>query len=81
MDQVQPVERQDGRVVRGLREGRDFLVAVRAELGKVTWPTQPELIKATRMVIILSVAFGVVLGFLDLLLTKVLVDGVAALAR
>ena len=81
MEQIQPAEQAEGRVVRWFRVSRDFLVSVRVELGKVSWPTQPELIKATRMVIVLSLIVGVVLGFVDLLLTKILVDGVAALAR
>lgn len=72
---------QGGRVVRWLRTGRDYLVSVRGEMAKVSWPTQPELIKATRMVVVLSLIVGVVLGLVDLLLTKILVDGVAALAR
>ena len=80
MEQVQVAER-GGRVVRLFRGTRDFLVAVRAEMGKVSWPTQQELIKATRMVIILAVVIGIVLGLIDLLLTKVLVEGVAALGR
>ena len=63
------------------RRARDFVVAVRSELGKVTWPTQPELIKATRMVVILTLIIGVILGLVDLLLTKILIDGVAALSR
>jgi preprotein translocase subunit SecE len=81
MEQIEVAEQGSGRVGRWIRSGRDFLVAVRAEMGKVSWPTQPELIKATRMVVVLSLVVGVLLGFIDLLLTKILVDGVAALAR
>jgi preprotein translocase subunit SecE len=58
-----------------------FLKAVRAELEKVTWPTRPELTKATRMIVILSVVLGIAIGLLDWVLQKILVDGVAALAR
>ena len=47
----------------------------------MSWPTQAELVKATRMVVILSLIVGIVLGLLDRLLQLVLVDGVAALAR
>jgi preprotein translocase subunit SecE len=81
VEQIQPVEQTPGRVAGWFRLGRDFVVSVKAEMGKVSWPTQPELIKATRMVVVLSLIVGVVLGFVDLLLTKILVDGVAALAR
>jgi preprotein translocase SecE subunit len=58
-----------------------FVRAVRAEMEKVTWPTRPELIKATRMIVILSIVLGLAIGLLDWLLQKILVDGVAALAR
>ncbi len=82
MEQAQAVEQGGGgRLVRWIRGGRDFLLAVSAEMKKVSWPTQAELIKATRMVVVLSAVVGVLLGLLDLLLTKILVDGVAALAR
>ena len=80
MEQVQVAER-GGRVAHWIRSARDFLVAVRAEMGKVSWPTQQELIKATRMVVLLAVLIGIVLGLIDLLLTKVLVEGVAAIGR
>jgi preprotein translocase subunit SecE len=58
-----------------------FFRAVRGELEKVTWPTRPELMKATRMIVILSIVLGLAIGLLDWLLQKILVDGVAALAR
>ena len=58
-----------------------FLKAVRTELEKVTWPSRAELIKATRMIVVLSVALGIAIGLLDWVLQKILVDGVAALVR
>jgi len=60
---------------------REFLDAVRAEMRKVTWPTRDELVKATRMIVILSLVLGLTIGLLDWILQKILVDGVAALAR
>ena len=60
---------------------RDFLVSARTEMDKVSWPPKPELIKATRAVIIGSLILGVAIGVLDWLLQKLLVDGVALLAR
>ena len=59
----------------------DFLRAVRSELGKVTWPSRDELTKATRMIVVLSIVLGLAIGWMDLLLNLVLVDGVAALSR
>jgi preprotein translocase SecE subunit len=58
-----------------------FFRAVRLEMEKVTWPTRPELLKATRMIVVLSVILGIGIGLLDWILQKILVDGVAALAR
>jgi len=60
---------------------RGFLVHVQAELKKVTWPTRPELIKATRMVVILSFILGIAIGLVDWLLQLILVRGVAAIAQ
>jgi preprotein translocase subunit SecE len=59
----------------------NFVAAARGEMKKVTWPTRDELVKATRMILILSVVLGVMIGLLDLVLQKILVDGVALLAR
>ncbi len=59
----------------------EFLQAVRSELTKVTWPSREELIKATRMILVLSVILGLLIGWMDLLFNLVLVDGVAALTR
>jgi preprotein translocase subunit SecE len=81
MEQPQALQQGGSRPVQWFRSARDFLVSVRAELAKVSWPTQDELVKATRMVVILSLIIGVVLGLLDRLLQLILVDGVAALAR
>ena len=64
-----------------LVKSRDFLVAARAELGKVTWPTKDELIKATRMVVVFSVILGLTIGLVDWLLNLILVSGVARLAQ
>ena len=58
-----------------------FLTAVRDELRKVTWPTRPELVKATRMIIVLSILLGLTIGLMDYLLQLILVEGVARLAR
>ena len=58
-----------------------FLVAVNLELKKITWPTRPELIETTKRITILAIAIGVLIGLMDWLLQKILVDGVAAIAR
>ena len=60
---------------------RSFLTAVGDELRKVTWPTREELIKATRMILVLSLVLGIVIGLMDWLLQLLLVTGLAHLAR
>ncbi|NNG16048.1 MAG: preprotein translocase subunit SecE [Gemmatimonadales bacterium] len=59
----------------------DFLSAVRVELGKVSWPTREQLTEATKKILLLSLALGVFIGLLDWVLQKILVDGIAAIAR
>jgi preprotein translocase SecE subunit len=58
-----------------------FLVATRTELEKVSWPSREELIKATKAVVYGALMLGVVIGLMDFLLQKVLVDFVAYLSR
>jgi preprotein translocase subunit SecE len=62
-------------------QSREFLVATRGEMSKVTWPTREELIKATRMIVVLSVVLGLVIGWMDALLNLILVGGIATLTR
>jgi preprotein translocase SecE subunit len=73
--------KQPAAAVRWVGGTLEFLRAVRSELGKVTWPTKDELAKATRMIVVLSVALGLAIGWLDKLLNLILVEGVAALTR
>ena len=74
-------ERPAATAVGRIEATRDFLTATKAEMRKVTWPTRAELIKATRMIIVLSVILGITIGLLDFGLQKILVDGVARMAR
>ena len=80
MDSVQ-VRQPSNKLTGWFHRTAAFLVAVRDELKKVTWPTRPELSKATRMIIVLSIVLGLTIGLLDWLLQVILVDGVARLAR
>ena len=80
MERVQ-VAPTGSRVTGWVGQTRGFLVAVREEMRKVTWPTRDELIKATRMIIILALLLGVAIGLLDWVLQLILVEGVARLAR
>lgn len=80
MDQVAEARPATG-VVGWFQAARGFLHNVQAELRKVSWPTRPELSKATRMVVILSILLGITIGLLDWVLQLVLVRGIASLAR
>ncbi|MBA3553184.1 MAG: preprotein translocase subunit SecE [Gemmatimonadales bacterium] len=80
MDRVQ-VAQPANRVVGWFERTRGFLVGVREEMRKVTWPTREELVKATRMIIVLSIVLGITIGLMDWVLQLLLVDGLASLAR
>ena len=60
---------------------REFLVATNAEMRKVTWPTRPELIDATKKITLLAVGVGLLIGLMDVVFQWILVDGVAAITR
>jgi len=80
MERVQTAQ-PSGRLTGWVHHTRVFLVGVRDELRKVTWPTRDELVKATRMIVILSIVLGITIGIMDFLLQAILVNGVARLAR
>ena len=80
MDTVQ-VGQSSNRLTGWFHRTIAFLASVRDELRKVTWPTRAELIKATRMIIVLSIVLGLMIGLLDWLLQLILVEGAARLAR
>jgi len=80
MERVQ-VAQQPGRLTGWVGRTRDFLAGVREEMRKVTWPTRDELVKATRMIVALSIILGVVIGLMDWVLQLIFVEGIAQLAR
>lgn len=47
-----------------------FLRECRAELKKVSWPTQKETINSTLVIIIVVVVFAIFLGISDIILSK-----------
>jgi preprotein translocase subunit SecE len=80
MERVQ-VAQPSGRISGWVQDTRRFLVGVRDEMKKVTWPTRDELVKATRMIVVLSILLGITIGLMDFVLQALLVNGVARLAR
>ncbi len=75
------VEQRTNRLTGWFHRSTGFLTSVHEELKKVTWPTRPELVKATRMIVILSIVLGLTIGLMDWVLQQILVEGVARLAR
>ena len=47
-----------------------FLGQVRAEMGKVAWPSKDELISSTVVVIVTMLLLGVFIGVCDLVLSR-----------
>jgi preprotein translocase subunit SecE len=50
--------------------GRTFLVEVRNELKRVTWPSRKEVYATTVMVILFSIVLGTFLWIVDLILER-----------
>lgn len=63
----QPVLGFAGRTAAYLRE-------VRNELGKVTWPTWEDLRKSTVVIILFVFAIGILIGIMDWIFSKLLID-------
>ena len=55
-----------------MRKLWNFLVEVRAELKKVTWPTWIEVFSSTIVVIITTLIFAAVIGVWDYVLMRVM---------
>ncbi|TET29111.1 preprotein translocase subunit SecE [Candidatus Aerophobetes bacterium] len=49
-----------------------FLKAVSAEMRKVTWPSRPEIIRSTLIVLITIIIFAAVIGGIDVLFLQIL---------
>jgi preprotein translocase subunit SecE len=56
-----------------------FFRDVRGEVRKVSWPSVPELKKATTVIIIFVAILGLVIGWMDWLLQQIFVVGLAKL--
>ena len=81
MNAVETVDRDGSWVVRTVRGTQEFVLESYAELHKMTWPTVPELKRATIAIVALAIALGFAIGILDKLLSLMLVDGLAKLTR
>ena len=68
---VKPRERAAGGPLEWWGRARNFLQEVRAELRRVTWPSQAEVIATTWVVLLCSAFFGTYLWGLDQLFSRV----------
>jgi preprotein translocase subunit SecE len=68
---VKPRERAAGGPLEWWGRGRSFLQEVRAELRRVTWPSQAEVIATTWVVLLCSAFFGTYLWGLDQIFSRV----------
>jgi preprotein translocase subunit SecE len=55
-----------------VKRGIDFLREVRLELKKVTWPTRPEVVGTTGVVLVIVFIFSVFLYMADLLFGRII---------
>ena len=62
----------DGNPASWIAEGRQYLIEVRSEFRKVTWPNQREYVGGTVGVLVIVVFLTLVLGLIDAGLTLVM---------
>jgi preprotein translocase subunit SecE len=67
------------RFVEGLRRIPTFLVEVRQEMRKITWPDRTQLRQATIAIIVFVLLIGAVIALIDLALQAILVRGIPSL--
>ena len=50
----------------------EYLLQVRVEMGKVSWPTRAELVESTRIVLVLSLVLAIAVFLVDRVLSLAL---------
>jgi preprotein translocase subunit SecE len=74
---TQPVPERPGpaRRLSGFLQGVvAYLQEVRAEVRKITWPTRDELRRTTFVIIVFVIVIGIIIGIMDVIASKVLID-------
>lgn len=61
-------------VVQFAQRTASYLREVRAEVRKVTWPTWDDLRRTTVVVTIFVIIIGLIIGLMDLISSKLLID-------
>lgn len=64
-----------------LRRTADYVREVRSEVRKVTWPTVSDLRRTTIVITLFVIAVGIVIGIMDVVASKVLIDFLGGLFR
>jgi preprotein translocase subunit SecE len=62
-------------ITRSLRGTRNYFAGVQDELDKVVWPTREELIRLSRIVLIVTIAAALVLGAFSIAFTELFIIG------
>ena len=78
-DVVAPPTVPENRTVAAVRGIPAFYRAVRAEMGKVTWPEIPDVRRATIAIIVFVLILGLVIWLLDVALQGLLVRVIPSL--
>jgi preprotein translocase subunit SecE len=60
------------RGVNVLEKSKDFITDVKAEMGRVTWPTRKETVATTWVVVAIIVIISLYLGACDVVLAKLI---------
>jgi preprotein translocase subunit SecE len=63
------------------RRLRNFLAESQFEMRKVVWPTRDETVKTTLMVLVVVVILALLLGFIDLVLKKIVLEWLLKLGK
>lgn len=58
-----------------------YLQEVRGEIRKVTWPTWDDLRRTTAIIIVFVIIIGIVIGIMDVISSRVLIDLLGRLFR
>ena len=58
-----------------------YIQDVRSEIHKISWPTWDDLRKSTTVILIIILIVGAVIGLMDLLFSKLLIDWLGQVLR
>ena len=75
----QPKKAETKKAAKPKKQRFKFLREVRAELKRVTWPTRPEVLRWTGVVVAALVFFGVFVAVLDNLIVTPIVVGISSI--